>query len=320
MLNSYNTSFISNALPSDSFTMPALLVNDWHKGKKILSALSEELETCESFDFSVAFINDSGLACILQKLDYLASHNIKGRILTTNYLNFTSPGSLSKLLEFPNIEVRAYTKGGFHPKGYIFKQSNYHSIIIGSANLTASALSQNQEWSMKFLSLTDGQIVFSVREEFERIWNEADVVTHEWITDYAIDYNLKKVRLQSVPHEVVNEIRTEHILENDFIEQEENTGELEIVPNSMQKEAMSSLAELRAKNENRALLIAATGTGKTYLSIFDVQQCSPKKVLYVAHRDMILNKSEKSFKTLLPNIKTGFLNGKQKNFSELLNL
>lgn len=314
LLKSLNSSFISNELPSDSFTMPALLVNDWHNGKKILSALSEELETCESFDFSVAFINDSGLACILQKLDYLASHNIKGRILTTNYLNFTSPGSLSKLLEFPNIEVRAYTKGGFHPKGYIFKQSNYHSIIIGSANLTASALSQNQEWSIKFLSLTDGQIVFSVREEFERIWNEADIVTNDWITDYTIDYNLKKVRLQSVSREVLNEIKIEHTLETDVIEiKEKKSDELEIVPNSMQKEAMTSLAELRSRNENRALLIAATGTGKTYLSIFDVQQFSPKKVLYVAHRDMILNKSEKSFRTLLPNIKTGFLNGSQKD-------
>ena len=63
----------------------------------------------------------------------------------------------------------------------------------------------------------------------------------------------------------------------------------------MQQEAMTALAELRAKNENRALLIAATGTGKTYLSIFDVKQVQPKKVLYVAHRDMILNKAEESF-------------------------
>lgn len=313
LLKSLNSSFISNEFPADSFTMPALLVNDWHNGKKILCALSEELETCEAFDFSVAFINDSGLACILQKLDYLASQNIKGRILTTNYLNFTSPGSLSKLLEFPNIEVRVYTKGGFHPKGYIFKQSNYHSIIIGSANLTASALSQNQEWSIKFLSLTDGQIVYSVREEFERVWNESDIVTSEWITDYTIDYNLKKVKLQTVPREIINEIKAEHILESDSIDfDDESADEIEIVPNAMQKEAMTSLAELRAKNENRALLIAATGTGKTYLSIFDVKQCSPKKVLYVAHRDMILNKSEKSFRNLLPNIKTGFLNGSKK--------
>ena len=76
---------------------------------------------------------------------------------------------------------------------------------------------------------------------------------------------------------------------------------------------MTALAELRAKNEKRALLIAATGTGKTYLSIFDVKQLQPKKVLYVAHRDMILNKAEESFRNLLPEIKTGFLNGSQKD-------
>ena len=275
LIESLRTGFISNRISSDNTLMPSLLVNNYKKNKKILSAISEELETCEAFDFSVAFINDSGLASIMQKLDYLASHNIKGRILTTNYLNFTSPGALSKLLEFPNIDVRAYTKGGFHPKGYIFKQSNYFSIIIGSANLTASALSMNQEWSIRFLSLTDGQIVFSVREEFERVWNEAEIVTPEWITDYTIDYNLKKVSLKSLPKDAVKELQAEHSIE----EKEEQTEELEIVPNSMQKEAMVSLADLRLKGENRALLIAATGTGKTYLSIFDVKQCNPRKVL-----------------------------------------
>ena len=311
LIESLRTGFISNRISSDNTLMPSLLVNNYKKNKKILSAISEELETCEAFDFSVAFINDSGLASIMQKLDYLASRSIKGRILTTNYLNFTSPGALSKLLEFPNIEVRAYTKGGFHPKGYIFRQNSYYSIIIGSANLTASALSMNQEWSIRFLSLTDGQIVFSVREEFERVWGEAEKVTPEWITDYIIDYNLKKVSLKSLPKDAVKELQAENSIE----EKEEQAEELEIVPNSMQKEAMVSLADLRLKGEDRALLIAATGTGKTYLSIFDVKQCSPQKVLYVAHRDMILNKSEKSFKTLLPNIRTGFLNGTQKDIN-----
>lgn len=311
LIESLRTGFISNRISSDNTLMLSLLVNNYKKNKKILSAISEELETCEAFDFSVAFINDSGLASIMQKLDYLASHNIKGRIITTNYLNFTSPGALSKLLEFPNIEVRAYTKGGFHPKGYIFRQSNYFSIIIGSANLTASALSMNQEWSIRFLSLTDGQIVFSVREEFERVWNEAEKVTPEWITDYTIDYNLKRFFLKSLPKDAVKELQAEHSIK----EKEAQSEELEIVPNSMQKEAMVSLADLRLKGEDRALLIAATGTGKTYLSIFDVKQCNPRKVLYVAHRDMILNKSEKSFKTLLPNIRTGFLNGTQKDIN-----
>lgn len=192
-------------------------MNNHLQGKKILSSLSEELETCEAFDFSVAFINDTGLASIMQKLEYLADHNIKGRILTTNYLNFTTPGSLSKLLEFPNIELRVYTKGGFHPKGYIFKQSNYYSMIIGSANLTAAALSQNQEWSIKFLSLTDGQIVHSVQKEFERVWNDAEIVTNDWIENYKIDYNQKKVKLINTKKEEIEEFQLENVIENNII-------------------------------------------------------------------------------------------------------
>ena len=293
LLDSLKSGFISNQIHSDNNTMPTLLVNDYQKDKKILSALIDELETCETFDFSVAFINDSGLAAILGTLSYLRDKNIKGRILTTNYLNFTTPGALLKLMEFPNIEVRAYTASGFHPKGYIFKQSNYYSIIIGSANLTASALSQNQEWSVRFLSLFDGQLVFSVREEFERIWNNATLVTKEWIDNYSIDYNQSKIALKSISPT-----------------KEED---LEIVPNSMQQEAMTALSELRNSGKTRALLIAATGTGKTYLSIFDVKQVKPKRVLYVAHRDIILNKSEKSFKNLLPDINTGFLSGTRKD-------
>ena len=88
--------------------------------------------------------------------------------------------------------------------------------------------------------------------------------------------------------------KNEDLIEYDSDEQ------MEIIPNSMQKEAMVSLDQLRSRRESRALLIAATGTGKTYLLIFDVNQVKPKKVLYVAHRDMILNKSEKSFTTVLP--------------------
>ena len=310
LLESLQSGFISHNQGFHNHLAPSLLVNNHLQGKKILSALTEELDTCDAFDFSVAFINDTGLASIMQKLEYLADHNIKGRILTTNYLNFTTPGSLSKLLEFPNIELRVYTKGGFHPKGYIFKQSNYYSMIIGSANLTAAALSQNQEWSIKFLSLTDGQIVYSVREEFERVWNDAELVTPNWIENYKIDYNLKKVKLINSKKEEIEEFQLENIIENNITTKITSS---EIVPNSMQQEAMTALAELRAKNEKRALLIAATGTGKTYLSIFDVKQVQPKKVLYVAHRDMILHKAEQSFTNLLSNIKTGFLDGSQKN-------
>lgn len=317
LIDSLKTSFISRNLNSSNYLMPTLLVNDYKKEKKILTALQYEMNTCEAFDFSVAFINHEGLASIKMELEYLSENNIPGRILTTNYLNFTEPSALLELLQFPNIKIRVYEVGknghkGFHPKGYIFKQTNYTSIIIGSANLTSSALSMNQEWSIKLLSLTDGQIVHSVQEEFENIWNEAEPVNKEWIENYSKKYEEKKLKLRLIN----KELSFEHITEDgrkNLLDENEPEENLEIVPNSMQKEAMSSLEELRSRNEKRALLIAATGTGKTYLSIFDVKQFKPKKVLYVAHRDMILAKSEMSFKTLLPNINTGFLNGTQKD-------
>ena len=346
LLESLRSSFISHNIISSNYLMPALLVNDYKKEKKILSSLQNELETCEAFDFSVAFINNEGLATIKQKLDELALYSqahpenpIKGRILTTNYLNFTQPSALQELMQFSNIEIRAYTKGGFHPKGYIFKQSNYYSMIIGSANLTASALTMNQEWSVKFLSCVDGQIVYTVREEFERVWKEADVVNEEWLKSYSDKYEEKKLTLKLVNKQIkelrkqekelnkteeanpvipafrseLEETQFEQFTESPSEFEVEEGEELEIVPNSMQKEAMVALNNLREEKQNRALLIAATGTGKTYLSIFDVKQEKPRKVLYVAHRDMILDKSEKSFKNVFPNIKTGFLNGNQKD-------
>lgn len=310
LLESLRSSFISHNVISVNYLMPTLLVNDYKKEKKILSSLQYELETCEAFDFSVAFINNEGLASIKQTLDELAQYSeehpdkaVKGRILTTNYLNFTQPSALRELMQFRNIEVRAYTKGGFHPKGYIFKQSNYYSMIIGSANLTASALTMNQEWSVKFLSCADGQIVYTVREEFEQVWADADLVDDAWLKQY--EENCLAPKLVSRQFEELD--IQDGIIE--FSEEEQS----EIVPNSMQQEAMASLHNLRGQNENRALLIAATGTGKTYLSIFDVKQFKPKKVLYVAHRDMILDKSEKSFRNVLPDIKTGFLNGTHKD-------
>lgn len=348
LLQSLQTGFISKTHHSVNELAPTLLVNDYHKEKKILASLVEELTSCEAFDFSVAFINNEGLAAIKQTLDELAIYSkkhpaktVKGRILTTNYLNFTQPSALLELMQFPNIEIRAYTKGGFHPKGYIFKQSNYYSMIIGSANLTSSALTMNQEWSVKFLSCTDGQIVYTVREEFERVWKEADVVNEEWLNGYSEKYEEKKLTLKLVNKQIkelrkqeknniknqiknpvipsfqadVEETQFEQFTESPVDFELEEDEVIEIVPNSMQKEAMAALHNLREENQNRALLIAATGTGKTYLSIFDVNQVKPKKVLYVAHRDMILDKSEKSFKNILPNIKTGFLNGNEKDLT-----
>lgn len=58
-------------------------------------------------------------------------------------------------------------------------------------------------------------------------------------------------------------------------------------------------AYLRKMNECKALAVAATGTGKTYMSVFDVMQVNPKRVLFVVHRGDILIKAKESFDKII---------------------
>ena len=76
---------------------------------------------------------------LLQTLKELEQKNIPGKILTTDYLMFSDPEALSKLVSLKNIELRMFCTdsetGGFHTKGYIFKREEIYRIIIGSSNM-----------------------------------------------------------------------------------------------------------------------------------------------------------------------------------------
>ena len=80
----------------------------------------------------------------------------------------------------------------------------------------------------------------------------------------------------------------------------------------MQERALDNLASLRENSQNKALIIAATGTGKTYLSAFDVQNMKPSRVLFVVHREVILNDAMKSFENILPNRSLTKFQGQEK--------
>jgi len=69
----------------------------------------------------------------------------------------------------------------------------------------------------------------------------------------------------------------------------------------MQHRAISNLNKLRKFGENKALVVAATGTGKTYMSAFDVINFNPEKMLFLVHREDILRGAEVTFKRLVKN-------------------
>lgn len=272
-----------------------LIVNS--KRGNLLAELKESLRECKSFYFSVAFINFSGLQLLLDSFRDLEERGVKGKIITSTYLNFTEPKALKRLKSFENIDLKIFiadNEKGFHTKVYIFENEDNFKIIIGSSNITQRALKSNVEWNVMIISKKDTDFVKEVLEEYEGIWSSTGIVDDEFLEKY--NEFIKSIK------EKQREIAV------DFSEYEV------IKPNFMQKEAMENLERLRSAGEDKALVIAATGTGKTYMSAFDVMSFNPKRLLFLVHREDILISAEKTYKSLCKNknITMGFYTGNSK--------
>ena len=272
-----------------------ILFNDYRRGMKVANHIKTLLSECDTFDLSIAFINHSGLQVLKQCLAEAKERGVKGRIITSTYLSFNAPKDFRELLKlYDNIDVRIYPiddKEGFHPKGYIFKCNDERKVIIGSSNLTQKALLVNQEWNMYLSSNQDDETIQQICEEYEIQWNKSFPLTNEWIDQYE-----KEIEDIKTGYEVV-------------ITPRNPSTKVEIEPNKMQKEALQSLAKLRQEDKDKALLISATGTGKTYLAAFDVRAVKPKKLLFVVHRRSIALKAKESFQQMMPYISMGMFSG-----------
>lgn len=236
---------------------PRLISNNKASGSDLLSAIKHELLSCNYFDICVAFVAESGLQPLVEVLSELSSMDVKGRILTSTYLNFNTPDMFRKLMDYKNIETRVY-QGNLHAKGYVFDHDTTSTVIVGSSNLTQMALTCNHEWNILFRSFGAGGILVSLREEYERLWNDELTISlsEEWISSY------QHYRIASKPTTNKPTYRKGIPLNNDVPEA--------ICPNKMQTLALDALAKLHDRKEPRALLVSATGTGKTYLSAFDI--------------------------------------------------
>ncbi|MGG0847085.1 DUF3427 domain-containing protein [Peribacillus simplex] len=283
---------------------PKLLVNNPKKNENVLTSLLEELDNCNSFMFSVAFITESGLATLKSHFLDLKQKGIKGRILTSTFLNFNQPKVFKELLKITNVEVKLTNLEGFHSKGYIFNNKNHYSLIVGSSNLTAHALKVNYEWNVKLTSHENGEIVHHFKNQFEEVWENAQTLTEEWIAHY------EKNHTQIVNSSVIGQV-TEFptSYKSNSIKEA-----LEIVPNKMQQAALQEIQAVREAGKNKGLIISATGTGKTYLSAFDVRRLNPERMLFIVHREQILQKAKSNFNRVLGGIDKdfGILSGSNK--------
>lgn len=281
--NGFETAYIDRTVSSNLAYKPQFVSNNHKEGKKVLSSIEDELLVCDQFQISVAFITMSGITPLLQTLAELEKKNIPGEILTTNYLNFSEPKALEKLNSLKNIRLKMYdveaAREGFHTKGYIFKKEEIYRIIIGSSNITSAALTSNREWNTKLVSTEQGELANEIVSEFQELWNsEYTLIFDEFYENYKERYQIIKRQREIAKQDEISSIE-----------------KYRLKPNSMQVGFISNLRKILEAGEERALLISATGTGKTYASAFAMRELGFKKVLFLVHRGQLARQTKKSY-------------------------
>jgi superfamily II DNA or RNA helicase len=293
--NAVTTGFVDDQFDSLLDYRPSILTNEPTINEKVLSTILEELRTCDSFFLSVAFITSGGVSSIFGTLLDLGNKGIKGKILVSEYLNFTEPEALRKILQLPNVELKIARDSDFHSKGFMFTHQSYYTIIIGSSNITHGALTKNKEWNLKVTAHKDSELFKNTISEFESVFHKSQDVNLEYLEKYSFVYQSEKKLRQGFRKALLQ-------VEDKVIQ-----------PNQMQKKAIENLRSLRELGKDKALLVSATGTGKTYLSAFDVTQVNPKRMLFLVHRRNIAQKALESYESILKNKKTlGLYSGSTK--------
>ena len=283
-----------------------LIINEKAKFRNFFIYLKQELLNCKKFYFIVSFIRYSGIQLLISTLDELEKQGIQGEIITSVYLNITDSKALRKLLSYKNIKVKIYNNSSesFHTKAYLFEKEKYHSVVIGSSNISQSALYSAEEWNVKLTDSSFFNIYGKSLNQFEKLWhsNEAIELTQDFIDEY--EKYKKSVNVQNT----FDYRKTKIEQENEF------------VPNSMQKRVLQKLKETRINGNKKGLVISATGTGKTYLAAMDIKQffeinsntenklfkindkkskTSNIKFLFIAHREELLENAINVFSKIL---------------------
>lgn len=91
----------------------------------------------------------------------------------------TSPFALKKLLSNDFVKIRYFTDHHFHPKLFIFGQ---RAALVGSANLTSSALMRNQEVCVVVNGDEDN--FPELTKIFYEYWSESKVLNLEILSEY----------------------------------------------------------------------------------------------------------------------------------------
>lgn len=249
--------------------------------KYLLYQIKNSISRASGIDMIVSFLMESGVKLLTKALQEALERGVSIRILTGNYLGITQPTALYMLKKElgSKVDLRFYNDStrSFHPKAYIFYYEDGGEIYIGSSNVSKSALTNGIEWNYRLVKDVDEESFSSFCAAFNELFEaHSIVINNEVLADYSRNWHRPAIA-------------------KELDEQSDDDCNVKVLyaPRGAQIEALYALEDTRAEGANKALIQAATGIGKTYLAAFDSK--SYKRILFVAHREEILQQARKSF-------------------------
>lgn len=279
-------------------------------------ALTQQIEQAEAIFFVISFIQPSGVQLLLPTLEKAAERGVEIKILCGDYLYITHPEALEMLHQaLPQAELRLFKSEGvsFHPKAYLFRLTDQSHAFIGSSNLSRSGLTHGVEWN-----------VHAQLEQEDAFFEEAfSAFIQLFYHDQSIALNALTIEDYRFEHQQANaHYNLSEQLEEASIEPGpsvlEQTSSIEetalpyiVQPRPAQLLALEALETTIEEGYDKALVVLATGLGKTFLSAFFAK--AYPRVLFIAHREELLNQAQQTFQQIHPQRSTGLYYGKEKN-------
>ena len=246
-------------------------------------AIISEIASADRIDAIIAFIRFSGIRPLLDALEAHTSAGRPLRILTTTFTNSTQPEALEALARI-GAQIRvSYDTGSsrLHAKSWLFDRTSGASTgYVGSSNLSHAGQVVGQEWNVRLSARRNPAAMRKLAAAFEGAWENGDFIAYtpdEFRTAVRRAADLGDSPLVLPLHELRLEPFQERLLEQ--------------------------IEAARRRGRHRNLLVAATGTGKTVMAAVDYarlrQQLQGSRLLFVAHREEILDQARATFRFAL---------------------
>ncbi len=295
--------------------------------RNLIEKIQEHIETSSTIYILTSFVMKSGVRLLKETLKKAAERGEDIKICAGDYLFVTQPEALRELISIhPDIEVRLWRSRGvsFHPKAYLFENTTSGYFIVGSSNLSKSALTEGIEWNIGLDKSVDENVFAESMEEFLKLFyaDETVQVNEETLKDYEKQYHDYHQRHPNLARTWAEAEEVELMLPLDKAETEINERDHDVIydpatvtyetirPRFAQVEALERLEAAYEEGYDKAMVVMATGLGKTYLAAFFARNF--QKALFIAHREEILRQAKKSFQRVMPNKTFGIYDGNVK--------